>query len=202
MRSGMFLPTFTLILLAGCQLFGNGNKPVATKPATPAAPLRPGVIPIQASNASINFTGSTAIASQNGHFEAFEGTLEMPTKDPKDATIRVKVDMASTATNIGLLTKHLKGEDFFNVAQYPTAEFSSERIVATSEPGRYQVTGRLTIHGVSQSVTFPARIILIGEEVTFDANFTISQTAFGMSEAARKTKDEVPITVSIRGLRQ
>ncbi len=202
MRTGTFFAPLTLIALAGCQLFGGGNKPTPPTPTVAATPARAGVIAIEPSSASIKFTGSTAIMSQEGHFESFQGSLEMPTKDPKDASIRVKVDMASTTTKIGLLTKHLKGEDFFDVEKYPTAEFISERIAATSEPGRYQVTGRFTIHGVSQPVAFPARIVVKGEDVTFDATILLSQTAFGMTEAARKTKDEVPVTVTIHGLRK
>jgi polyisoprenoid-binding protein YceI len=207
MRTWMFLPTLSLVVLVGCRLCGNGDKPLdSNRPAaSAAAPVRAGVIPVAPANASIKFTGSGAMAavmSHDGRFEAFDGALEMPTPDPKDATIHVRVDMSSTTTSIAPLTKHLKGEDFFDVAKYPTAEFVSERIVPTSEAGRYQVTGRFTIHGVSQSVTFPARIVMVGEEVAFDATATISQTAFGMTEAARKTEDEVPVTVSIRGLRK
>ena len=202
MRTWMLVPTLTLVLF-GCRLCEPGDGPKAAHSPSPAsvAPIRPGVIPITAANASIKFTGSTSLMSQEGRFTAFDGAMEVPTTDPKDTTIRVKVDMASTTTNIALLTKHLKGEDFFDVARYPTAEFVSERIVPTSEAGHYQVTGRFTLHGVSQSVTFPARIVLTGDEVAFDATLTLSQTAFGMTEAARKTKDEVPVTVSVRGRR-
>jgi polyisoprenoid-binding protein YceI len=198
----MSLAMVAMLALVGCQLCDTGDKSSAPKPqgASLTAPAKPGVIGIAPGNASIRFTGSTAIMSQEGRFESFDGTLELPTPDPKDAKIHVKVDMSSTTTKVGLLTKHLKGEDFFDVAKYPTAEFSSERIVPTGNAGSYQVTGTFTLHGVSRSVTFPAQIVLKGDEVAFDATIPISQTSFGMTEAARKTKDEVPVVVSIRGL--
>jgi len=47
-----------------------------------------------------------------------------------------------------------------------------------------------------------ARIAVTPEEVSFDATFTVRQTEFGMIEAAKKTKEEVPVTVSIRGNRK
>jgi len=196
----MLVPALALAL-AGCRLCDPGGSQAANPP-TSAAPVRPGVIPVTPANATIKFTGSTALVSHDGHFAAFDGALEMPTADPKDATVRVKMDMTSVTTSIALLTKHLKGEDFFDVARYPTAEFVSDRIAPTPEAGRYQVTGRFTVHGVQQSVTFPARIALTGDEVAVDATLMLSQTAFGMTEAARKTKDEVPVTVSIRGRRK
>ena len=110
--------------------------------------------------------------------------------------------MDSTATKIGLLTKHLKAEDFFDVAHYPKAEIVLDSISPSGEAGRYQVSGKLTLHGVQRPVAFSARIALTHEEVSFDATMTIRQTEFGMTEAAKKTKDEVPVTVSIRGLRK
>jgi hypothetical protein len=47
-----------------------------------------------------------------------------------------------------LLTRHLKGEDFFDVARYPRAEFVSEAVGLGSDPGLYQVAGQLQFHGV------------------------------------------------------
>ena len=64
------------------------------------------------------------------------------------------------------------------------------------------MAGQLTLHGVQRPVAFPARVAIAPEEVSFDATLTVRQTEFGMAEAAKKTKDEVPVTVSIRGRRR
>jgi len=64
------------------------------------------------------------------------------------------------------------------------------------------ISGHLTLHGVRKAISFPARIAVTPDEVTFDATITLLQTEFGMTEAAKKTKDEVPVTVSIRGRRR
>jgi polyisoprenoid-binding protein YceI len=190
------------IAIAGCHLCSRDDTKPARPPAAPAAaPLPAGGIPVTPANASIAFTGSTSLTSHTGHFEAFEGTLEAPTEDPKDLKIRVAVTMDSTTTKIGLLTKHLKDEDFFDVARFPTSEFVLDQINPTGEVGRYQVSGRLTLHGVQRPVAFPARITVTPEEVIFDATMTVRQTEFGMTEAAKKTKDDVPVTISIRGRR-
>ncbi len=205
-------PFYLLIPLAlavGCHLFSSkGDKP-AGAPVTHAGSLpdsadgmpRTGGIPISPANTNIAFTGSTALASQSGRFERFEGALEAPTQDPKDLKIRVTIDMQSTTTKIGLLTKHLKGEDFFDVAHFPTAAFVLDSVKPTGAAGQFQVSGQLTLHGVQRPVAFPARIAIAPDTVSFDATMTISQTEFGMTEAARKTKDEVPVTVSIRAKR-
>lgn len=195
------------VALVGCHLCPTGDAKPTRPPATVssasnAAPARPGVVAVSPANARIGFTGSTALVSHSGTFEAFDGTLELPTDDPKDLKVRVAVDMVSTTTKIGLLTKHLKAEDFFDVAHYPKAEFVLDGVTPAGEAGGYAVTGRLTVHGVERPVAFPARVAVTPEEVSFDATLTVRQTEFGMAEAAKKTKDEVPVTVSIRARRK
>ncbi len=199
----VLLPVVPLMLaVVGCHLFSRD----AVKPppaASGPAPVRPGVIAISPANTTIAFTGSTALASQSGHFAAFDGTLELPTDDPKDLRIRVAVDMDSTTTKIGLLTRHLKAEDFFDVARYPKAEFVLDGVAPPlDKSANYPVSGHLTLHGVRKAISFPARIAVTPDEVTFDATIPLLQTEFGMTEAAKKTKDEVPVTVSIRGRRR
>ena len=192
------------LTLVGCQLCESRDRLRLEQAPTAAlpAPTRPGLIPITPENARIEFTGATALSSQTGHFAAFDGSLEMATDDPRDAKIRVIVDMDSTTTSIGLLTKHLKNEDFFDVTKFPKAEFVSEKVVPLGEPGQYRVAGRLTFHGTSKPVEFPARITVSADEVMIDGTLTIRQTEFGMAEGAKKAKDEVPVRVTVRGRRK
>jgi polyisoprenoid-binding protein YceI len=75
---------------------------------------------------------------------------------------------------------------------------SSEAVAPGPEPGLYQVAGQLQLHGVTGRVEFPARISVTPDELTFDGTMTVRQSEFGMIEAARKTKDEVPVQVSFR----
>jgi polyisoprenoid-binding protein YceI len=203
-RLKYLLPLF--LALAGCQWFEHGvgtrTGPTPAPGGLTVSPVRPGAIRITPACATIEFTGSTnTLMSQTGHFTGFEGTLEMPTDDPKDAKIRVAIDMTSVTSSIWLLTKHLKGEDFFDVARYPTAEFTSDHITPTGVSGKYDVVGRLALHGVQKPIAFPARITVTPEEITFEGTLTIRQTEFGMTEAASKTKDEVPVHVWVRGPR-
>lgn len=106
--------------VTGCQTLEICSRP-PHEPAPLSARVRPGVIVITPENARVEFTGATALRSKSGYFTTFNGTLELPSDDPKEAKIRVAVDVGSVTTSIGPLTRHLKGEDFFDVAQYPRA---------------------------------------------------------------------------------
>jgi polyisoprenoid-binding protein YceI len=193
-----------LLAVTGCQgtnPFCGCHSEIVEKQLPPTTQATPGVVPITPATASIRFTGSTSLMSHEGHFESFDGALQMASNDPHEAHLHVVVDMKSVSTHIGLLTSHLKGEDFFDVARYPQAEFESESITPTAEPGRYQVTGQISLHGQRGPITFPARIRVNGNEISFEGTFSIRQSEFGMSEAARKTNDEVPVQVAIHGQR-
>jgi polyisoprenoid-binding protein YceI len=172
--------------------------------ATGRTTLGAGVaVPLTAENTRVTFIGTAGPSSHEGEFERIQGEWTLPTLDPNESRAWVRIETGSLLTKIGLLTKHLKGKDFVDVDQFPTATFVSSRIEPADGPGgaTHRVTGEFTIHGVNRAVTFPARIVVTANTATLDGTFKISQAAFGMAAAAEKTKDEVPVTVSIRTAR-
>jgi polyisoprenoid-binding protein YceI len=183
--------------------------PPIVGPTANAASVRttPGAgvaVPLTAENTRVTFIGTAGPNSHEGEFEGLQGEWTLPADDPKESRLWVRVDTGSLRTKIGLLTKHLKGNDFLNVEQFPTATFVSSRVEPADGPGgaTHRVTGEFTIHGGNRAVTFPARIVVTAKTATLDGTFSISQTAFGMAAAAEKTKDEVPVSVSIWTARQ
>jgi polyisoprenoid-binding protein YceI len=157
-------------------------------------------VALSADNTRVTFLGTAGPTSHEGSFSRLSGRIDLPTEDPKDAHLAVAIDMDSVYTKIGLLSKHLKRADIFDVERYPTASFVSRR-VETGADGRPVVAGDLTLHGVTRPVAFPARFTLTPDAVTLEGTFTIRQTEFGMTESASKTQDEVPITVAIQAAR-
>lgn len=181
---------FTIFFcLAGCS----SRLPVsAFSPTTSPATSQPGALTPQ--NTRITFIGSALAASHEGTFTQFSGQLDCPDADPAHAHIVVEIEMDSITTDIPLLTKHLKESDFFDAKNYPTARFVSTQI----QPGPNQtIAGDFTIHGVTKSITFPAKFQTDGRTFTLDATITIRQSDFAM-QSSRITNDDVPVTISIR----
>ena len=208
----VLLASWLWLTVGGCATrMEDRRQPLspAFGPTTGAASVRatPGVgvaVPLTAENTRVTFIGTAGPSSHEGEFERLQGEWTLPTDDAKESRLWVRVETGSLRTKIGLLTKHLTGKDFVDVEQFPTATFVSSRIEAVDGPGgaTHRVTGEFTIHGVNRAVTFPARVVVTAKTATLDGTFSISQTAFGMAAAAEKTKDEVPVTVSIRTARQ
>jgi polyisoprenoid-binding protein YceI len=192
--------------LAGCATRLDRPEPPRPGPHAGAGPSHgepARSVGLSGDNTRVTFIGSAEPTSHEGSFSRLSGRIDLPTEDPKDARLAVEVEMDSVYTKIGLLTMHLKRPDMFDVAHYPTASFVSRRVEpgASADGGRL-VTGDFTLHGVTRTLTFPARFAVTPDEVSLEATFPIRQTAFGMTDSAEKTKDEVPITVSIHARRR
>jgi polyisoprenoid-binding protein YceI len=69
--------------------------------------------------------------------------------------VTAAADVASLDTREPKRDAHLKSADFFDVAQFPTITFKSKRIQKGKEG--LQLTGDLTIHGVTKEVTFDVK---------------------------------------------
>ena len=92
------------------------------------------------------------ISNVKGKFSGLSGVLKLDESDHSRSTVEVSIPAASVSTVDEKLDAHLKNEDFFDVQKFPTITFQSTSIRSTG--GRdYEVTGDLTIRGVTQTVT-------------------------------------------------
>jgi len=80
----------------------------------------------------------------------------------------------------GRLETHLKSADFFDVAKFPTSTLKITKAVAKGGEN-YDLTGDLTIRGVTQSITFPATVKVVGKTATASAKFDVDRTKFGLT---------------------
>ncbi|HZY85131.1 MAG TPA: YceI family protein [Gemmataceae bacterium] len=141
-----------------------------------------------------------------GRFNAFGGTFAFD-KDPAACNLTFEVNIDSLDTANADRDKHLKGPDFFNVKQFATAGFKSKSFKAVDEK-TYEVSGDLTLHGVTQPVTVKLERVgtakgMRGEVRTgIDTTFTIKRSDFGMKYGLQLLSDEVRITVAVEGIQQ
>ena len=106
-----------------------------------------------ASHSSVRFAVEHMVVSEvEGKFTTFEGTVESSTEDFSDAKINFKIDVNSVDTDNQKRDGHLKNEDFFDTAKYPEMTFESTSVEKIKE-GKYNLTGNLTLHGVTKEIT-------------------------------------------------
>jgi polyisoprenoid-binding protein YceI len=115
--------------------------------------------------------------------------------------VKVLIDTTSMWADDDRLTKHLKSPDFFDVESLPEAIFESTAIEAT-EAG-YTVTGNLTLHGVTKSISFPAQMEIAPDRVTAQAEFFVKRFDFDIVYPGKPDdliRDEVVIKFDLVAL--
>ncbi len=109
------------------------------------------------SHSSVNFAVDHLVISETkGAFKDYSITTTASKPDFTDAVIDLSINASSINTEDDARDGHLKGEDFFNVAKYPTITFKSKSFKKTKGQF-YKLTGDLTMHGVTKTITLDAK---------------------------------------------
>ncbi|MBL8859892.1 MAG: YceI family protein [Planctomycetes bacterium] len=142
-----------------------------------------------------------------GRFDQVSGSFTLDTDKPENSKVDVTIDTSSVNTNDEKRDSHLKSPDFFDVKQFPTATFKSKS-VKKQGAHNYAVTGDLSFHGTTQSVTLDMEHTgssdtkMAGKRVGFFGTLVISRAAFGVKYGPDALGDEVTLTLSVEGLAQ
>ena len=175
-----FATVITATLLAGCsdpadQVHKSGASAPKDATATPAPASKSYVV---RSESTIGFIGSKVTGNHNGGFTNFVGTVSVA--DGKVVTpTEIKIAMASTWSDAEKLTGHLKSPDFFDTEKFPTTTFTITAIELATDGSK--ITGNLFLHGVTNSISFPARIEVSATNLTVNAKFAINRKDFAIN---------------------
>jgi polyisoprenoid-binding protein YceI len=127
------------------------------------------------------------ISHVKGSFSGITGTLIEDPADPTRSTVDASVDIGTIATGDSQRDAHLKSADFFHHEEHPTMSFKSSKVEKKAE-GEYSVTGELTIHGTTKSVTFavegpsaPGKDPWGNTRIGLSATTKINRKDFGLS---------------------
>lgn len=89
-----------------------------------------------------------------GLFQKFDANVTASKPDFSDAVFTLSVDMSSMNTEVKMRDDDLRSAHFFDVAKYPTMTFKSTSIYnTTGMKDRYKITGDLTMHGITKTIT-------------------------------------------------
>ena len=131
------------------------------------------------------------------------GTLELDKDKPAASKANITINVADIITGLPKLDEHLKGEDFFDTAKYPTATFVSDKVTMTGKDTA-KVAGMLTLHGVTKPVTLnvklnKAAVSPINHKMTagFSATATLKRSDFGINAYLPGLGDEVKLTIEV-----
>ncbi len=131
---------------------------VAALTTLAALPLRAETYSIDPGHSEVGFSIRHMVTNVRGRFNDFSGTVNMDPKNLPKSSVELHIKATSIDTAVPDRDKHLRGADFFDVEKYPEITFKSESI-APAGKDKYNVTGTLTLHGVSKKVTLPVSFL-------------------------------------------
>lgn len=205
----MRLTIIATSLLSAVLLFANCADPAANKPkasvgsAAPENTAKQGgeTLAITPENSKVEFVASKVTRSHNGAFKQFSGSIDLLNSDPSQSVVSISIDTSSVITDEPDLTKHLQTPDFFDVAQYPKANFVSTKIEPSSANGAtHSITGNFELHGNKKSISFPATIQVGSGSVSINADFAINRKDFALNypgKADDLIRDNVEIKLTL-----
>ncbi len=143
-------------------------------------------------------------SNPSGKWQA-DGTLILDEQKPQDSKVNVTIKIASVDTGIPKLDEHLKSKAFFDADQFPTATFVSDKVKLTGKDTA-QVTGMLTMHGVTKPVTLNVKLNKIGtnpitekKAAGFSAETTIDRSDFGIETLSPALGNKVKVNIEAEG---
>ncbi len=140
-----------------------------------------------------------------GRFNEATGKFTIDAADPAKNSIEIEVKADSIDTANAGRDKHLTGPDFFNTVEFPKLTFKSTTF-KKKDGNKFEVTGDLTMHGVTKQVTTEAELVGTGKHpksgapiAGWETTLTIKRSDYGMTYGLEGIGDEVTLTISLEG---
>jgi polyisoprenoid-binding protein YceI len=137
----------------------------------------------------------------HGRVNGAAGTINFDAANPEASTFEVTVKVDDIDTGNKQRDEHLRSASFFNAADFPTITFKSTSVKKAGDK-QLDVTGDLTLHGVTKSVTVKVDHTGSGDMkgkpiVGFETVFTVKRSDYGMKEMMGPLGDEVRLTIAL-----
>lgn len=137
---------------------------------------------VDVQKSSVEWTGKKLTGEHYGN--VLLKTAELSFKDKKLIGGAFEIDMTTIAcTDISdqksnkRLVDHLKSEDFFAVSKFPISRFVITKVDNNGE-NKYNITGDLTIKGITNAVNFPATLTVDGKTTTASATIVFDRSKY------------------------
>jgi polyisoprenoid-binding protein YceI len=135
-------------------------------------------------HSDVSFQIRHFLSKVRGRFTDYDGTIVADRAKPEASSVDFTIKATSIDTDNENRDKDLRSANFFEVEKYPDITFKSSKVTPKG-PDRYDVTGTLTMHGVSKEITLPVTFLGTvntgrGEKAGFETSITLNRKDFGI----------------------
>jgi polyisoprenoid-binding protein YceI len=145
----------------------------------------------------IVFTGQQMGVPTQGRFQKFDVDAAIDPTAIETSRARIAIDMDSVALPARDFTTEIKRPRWFDTANFPETVFESTQFRALGED-RYEMTGTLTLKGVSREIAVPLTLVTEGEDLLAEGQFELKRLDFNVGDGIWADTDTVANEVQIR----
>ena len=163
----------------------------------PPALAQPKPAQLQAAGSEIVFITKQMGVPVEGKFTKFTAQIALDPKKPETGSVAFTIDTGSARFGSAEIDAEVPKATWLNVAKFPQATFASNGIKAVG-PGKFEVTGKLSIKGSVHDVVVPVQVTQTGTASTASGAFTIKRLEFKVGEAEWADTSMVANDIQIR----
>jgi polyisoprenoid-binding protein YceI len=154
---------------------------VLTGAVTSPAFAQPKAAQLQTAGSEISFTTKQMGVPVEGKFSKFSAQIALDPKAPQTGNVSFAIDTGSARFGSNELDAEVPKATWLNVPKFPQATFQSSAIKAAG-PGKFEVSGKLSIKGAMQDVVVPVQVTQAGTVSTASGSFVIKRLDFKIGD--------------------
>jgi len=136
-----------------------------------------------------------------GRFNMPTGRFTFDEQNPSASSFQAQVKAADFDSGNEKRDQHVRGPDFLSAKEFPTISFKSTS-VKPADGSRFQVSGDLTLHGVTKPVTATLeRIGSAGNRTGFEGVMEVKRSDFGI-KGVQGVADQVRLIIAFEGVKK
>jgi polyisoprenoid-binding protein YceI len=170
------------------------------------------LLPLPAAAAAWKLDPATTVTADVGwqgktvqvRFPTLSGTIDFDQDRPESARANISVAAGDATTGVAVVDALVRSRDYLGADAYPTITFQLDKLTQTSK-STADITGRITLRGVTKPVSFRAKVIAYGPaqddpsrfEAGFDLTGEIDRTAFGSTGGIPEVSAQLPVQIRL-----
>lgn len=167
---------------------------------------------IDKTHSEVSFQVRHLVTKVRGRFTDYDAEIRAVPANPAESSVTFTIQAASVDTDLPDRDQHLRSADFFDAEKHPEIIFVSSRIRQIGED-RYDVTGHLTLRGVTREMTLPVTFLGFvvdpwgNEKAGFETEVVLNRKDFGMVWNAALDNggvvlgDKVTVSIALEAIR-
>lgn len=190
------------------------SLPLALSPTAEgtAAPARAETFRVDTGHSSVIYrVQHLGVSNFYGTFKDVSGTVVLDEDKPSDSSVEIAIDAASVDSRSEQRDGHLTSPDFFSAKEFPEITFESTKVKKGKEKGHFEVTGDMTVRGVTKSMTVDVELTgkdstRMGYRAGFEAEFVLHMPDYKMPAMEKMDASmlgrDVHVIVAIEAIRE